>query len=86
MITADEESSKVVITIPTNKLLNELEVYFLIQILALSPSAAFSVSDKFVTAKRNKTNPAIIDRMIAENNIPTQKAIDFLKAEINLYF
>jgi histidinol dehydrogenase len=29
---------------------------------------------------------AIIDRMIAENNIPTQKAIDFLKAEINLYF
>ncbi|NQW43459.1 MAG: hypothetical protein HQ463_08530 [Bacteroidetes bacterium] len=29
---------------------------------------------------------AIIDRMIAENKIPTQKAIDFLKAEINLYF
>jgi hypothetical protein len=23
------------------------------------------VSDKFVTAKRNKTNPAIIDRMIS---------------------
>ncbi len=29
---------------------------------------------------------AIVDRMIAENKIPTQKAIDFLKAEINLYF
>jgi len=29
---------------------------------------------------------AIIDRMIANNDIPTQKAIDFLKAEINLYF
>jgi ribosomal protein S25 len=29
---------------------------------------------------------AIIDRMIQENSIPTIKAIDFLKAEINLYF
>jgi hypothetical protein len=29
---------------------------------------------------------AIIDRMIADNAIPTSKAIDFLKAEINLYF
>lgn len=29
---------------------------------------------------------AIIDRMIQDNSIPTQKAIDFLKAEINLYF
>ncbi|MBC7425422.1 MAG: hypothetical protein H7321_02710 [Bacteroidia bacterium] len=29
---------------------------------------------------------AIIDRMIAENRIPTQKAIDFVKAEINLLF
>lgn len=29
---------------------------------------------------------AIVDRMITENRIPTQKAIDFLKAEINLYF
>ncbi len=29
---------------------------------------------------------ALIDKMIAENKIPTQKAIDFLKAEINLYF
>ncbi len=29
---------------------------------------------------------AMIDKMIAENKIPTQKAIDFLKAEINLYF
>jgi len=29
---------------------------------------------------------AIIDRMILENSIPTIKAIDFLKAEINLYF
>lgn len=29
---------------------------------------------------------AIIDRMIADNSIPTLKAIDFLKAEINLYF
>lgn len=29
---------------------------------------------------------AIIDKMIQDNNIPTQKAIDFLKAEINLYF
>jgi hypothetical protein len=29
---------------------------------------------------------AIVDRMISENRIPTQKAIDFLKAEINLYF
>ncbi|MEZ4805761.1 MAG: hypothetical protein R2852_09830 [Bacteroidia bacterium] len=28
----------------------------------------------------------IIDKMIAENMIPTSKAIDFLKAEINLYF
>ncbi len=29
---------------------------------------------------------AIVDRMIVDNRIPTQKAIDFLKAEINLYF
>lgn len=29
---------------------------------------------------------AIIDKMITENTIPTHKAIDFLKAEINLYF
>jgi hypothetical protein len=29
---------------------------------------------------------AIIDKMIADNTIPTSKAIDFLKAEINLYF
>ena len=29
---------------------------------------------------------AIIDKMIADNSIPTSKAIDFLKAEINLYF
>lgn len=29
---------------------------------------------------------AIIDKMIADNYIPTHKAIDFLKAEINLYF
>ena len=29
---------------------------------------------------------AIVDRMMEENRIPTQKAIDFLKAEINLYF
>lgn len=29
---------------------------------------------------------ALVDKMIAENRVPTQKAIDFLKAEINLYF
>ncbi len=29
---------------------------------------------------------ALVDKMITENKIPTQKAIDFLKAEINLYF
>ncbi|MDI1234078.1 MAG: hypothetical protein PSX81_07345 [bacterium] len=29
---------------------------------------------------------AIVDKMMQENRIPTQKAIDFLKAEINLYF
>jgi hypothetical protein len=29
---------------------------------------------------------AMIDRMIADNNQPTQKIIDFLKAEIRLYF
>jgi hypothetical protein len=29
---------------------------------------------------------ALIDRMIAINSQPTQKAIDFLKAEIRLYF
>ncbi len=28
----------------------------------------------------------IIDKMISQNNIPTVKAIDFIKAEINLYF
>jgi hypothetical protein len=40
--------------------------------------------------KEQATGPvyakAIIDQMIVENRIPTQKAIDFLKAEINLYF
>lgn len=29
---------------------------------------------------------AIIEKMIADNNLPTIKAIDFLKGEINLYF
>jgi hypothetical protein len=65
MITAEEESSKVVTTIPTNKLLKELDVYFLIQILAFSPSADFSVSDKLLTANRNKTKPAVIDKIIS---------------------
>jgi hypothetical protein len=64
-MTAEEESSKVVTTIPTNKLLKELEVYFLIQTFAFSPSADFSVSDKLVTANKNKTNPAIIESTIS---------------------
>lgn len=29
---------------------------------------------------------ALVDKMIADNKQPTQKAIDFLKAEIRLYF
>lgn len=29
---------------------------------------------------------ALIERMVSENSQPTQKAIDFLKAEIRLYF
>jgi len=62
IITAEEESNKVVTIIPTNKLLNELDVNLFIQPLAFSPIAAFSVSDKLVTANKNKTKPAIIDR------------------------
>ena len=66
IITAEEESSNVVITAPTNKLEKELDVYFFIQTLAFSPNTAFSVSDKFETANKNKTKPAIMERIISD--------------------
>jgi hypothetical protein len=50
---------------PTNKLLKELDVYFLIQTLAFSLRADFKVSDKLVTANKNSTNPAVIERNIS---------------------
>ena len=65
IITADEESNIVVTTIPTNKLLKELDVYLLIQLLAFSPSEDLSVSDKLLTANRNNTKPAVIESKIS---------------------
>lgn len=65
MIKADEEPSRVVATIPTSRLLNILEVNFLIHFEALSPSAKRSVSDRLMTAKRNRTKPAVMDRSIS---------------------
>ena len=66
IITAEEESSNVVTIAPTIKLEKELEVYFFIQTLAFSPNTAFSVSDKFETANKNKTKPAMMERIISD--------------------
>jgi hypothetical protein len=65
IITAEDESSRVVATIPTIKLLKVLEVYLWILLEALSPRAFLIVSDRLLTAKRNKTNPAITDNIIS---------------------
>jgi hypothetical protein len=65
IITAEDESSRVVATIPTIKLLKVLEVYLWILLEALSPRAFLIVSDRLLTAKRNRTKPAITDSIIS---------------------
>jgi hypothetical protein len=65
IITADEESSRVVTTMPTSKLLKVVEVKRFIQLFALLPVASCSVFDKLFTANKNSTKPAIIDNIIS---------------------
>jgi len=50
MITADEESNKVVSTTPTKMLLILFEVNFKIHLLALSPTIDLMVSERLFTA------------------------------------
>jgi branched-subunit amino acid transport protein len=65
IITADDESNKAVTINPTTTLLNVLEVNLSIQLLAFAPIAAWMVSDKLLTAKRKRTNPASIANIIS---------------------
>jgi hypothetical protein len=65
IITAEDESSSVVTTIPTIKLLKVLEVNLCMLLEALPPKAFLIVSERLFTAKRNKTNPAITDNTIS---------------------
>jgi len=65
IITAEDESNKMVAIVPTIKLLKVLEVNFIIQFLALSPSVNFNVSERLFTANRKRTKPAIIKSIIS---------------------
>ncbi len=65
MITAEEESSKVVTTIPTRMLLSVLDVNLTIYLFAFSPTMRRMVSERLLTANRKSTKPASIERMIS---------------------
>jgi hypothetical protein len=65
MITAEEESNKVVTTIPTNIPEKVFDVNLRIHLLALSPITDLMVSERLLTAYKKRTNPASIDNNIS---------------------
>jgi len=79
IMTADEESKRVVTTIPTSRLLNVFDINLCIHLFALSPIIDWIDSDKLFTANKNKTSPAIIESKIS--------VISFLhkKISVNLF-
>ncbi len=67
IITAEEESRIIVITVPVIMAVKKLVVSLPIHFFAFSPSILFSVSDRFVSAKRNKPKPPKTDKIISIN-------------------
>jgi hypothetical protein len=66
IITAEEESSRVVTTVPVKTAENVLAVNFNIHFFALSPMAFCIVSDKLLTANKNSIKPARMESIISD--------------------
>ena len=83
-MTAEDESSKVVTTVPVKIPEKVLEVNLRIHFFAFSPIAFWMVSDRLLTANKNSTKPASIERIISA--IPNIKFLQRLYFLFQLIF